>query len=426
MADDRLYPAYGDLNPVEEQRTGRTLDTRNTKPTDVLKEAALAVFKKDTYENSGPLKGFVLRIDNNPNNHEPDSWLSRVFGSGKPYSLKVLKVRIPEIHAALPEPSKYGANAKEANKVIDMYPSFIAASEEISNKPVAPGDIVLVDFVNRVNLTQPIYLGPVISNASPGAVGQKSGQKIFDDNGSSKLAASPPSGDNLLGNKNISNQIPQSIETTKEKFMPTTMGETTNGVLPDPLPAGFDPVSVDELKRIMSKATDANIQKYLSALNAAMAKYQMNTPKRQAAFLSQIAVESAQLKFDTELPSSANGFDFSKYENRKNLGNNQPGDGAKFKGRGLIQLTGRYNYTAMTKKLNALGIAVNLIDNPEIAARADISALIAAQYFEDHNINKLADTGAGGIVAVSRAVNGGDLGLQQRINFYNIAITVLA
>lgn len=180
----------------------------------------------------------------------------------------------------------------------------------------------------------------------------------------------------------------------------------------------------EQLKKIMTHVTELNIQKYLDALNNAMEKFEINTPKRQAAFLSQIAVESGELRFDTELPSAANGFDFSKYENKKILGNNQPGDGAKYRGRGLLQLTGRDNYFHFSKKLKEVGIDVDLILEPELAKRPDISVIIACQYFIDRKINELADTGD--ITEVCKKVNGGLNGINARINFYNKAISVLS
>lgn len=417
---DRLSPAFGDLNPVEDPKIGRSLDTQTTSATDVIREAALGVFKKDAFENTGPLKGICLRIDNNPNDVEPNSWIAAVYGAIRITSLKVLKVRIPELHATLPEPAKYGSDAEEANKVIDMYPSFIAASEEVSSKPVAPGDIVLVDFVNRTNLSQPIYLGPVLSNPNPGAVGEKSAQETFTENkGEGGLQVDPPPGDNVLGTKNESNQIPQSVDSpVNQSVSPPaeTIAQTTVNVLSEKTPPEFHEVTIDEIKRIMPRAKIANIMKYLPSLNQAMVLFEINTPKRQAAFLAQLAVETGDLKYDTELASG------EAYEGRKRLGNNQPGDGPKFKGRGLLQLTGRANYTSMTKKLQALGIDVDLVEKPELATRPDISCIIAAQYFKDRNLNKFSDKGD--IVAVSRGVNGGDNGLDHRIAVYNVGLVV--
>lgn len=211
MPDDRLDFAFGDLNPVEEPSIGRHLDTQNTKAFDVLRETARNIFKKDTLTNNGSFKGIVLRIEENINEQEANSWISNIFGSEKKPSLLQLKIRIPEIHAALPEPSKYGKAAGESHKVIDLYPTFIAASQDISNKPVAVGDIVFCDFGNRENLSHPIYLGPVFSSPHPGAVGKSSTKKDLQKAGEEPhLCAMPPTGDSLFGSKNINNQIPKS------------------------------------------------------------------------------------------------------------------------------------------------------------------------------------------------------------------------
>ena len=213
MNKNRHMPGFGELNPVEEPNIARVLDTKNTSATDIIKQAALDIFKKDSFENSGPLKGIVLRIESNPDSHEPDSWISRVFGNEKPPTLKTLKVRIPELHAALPEPTQYGQNAGSSNKIIDLYPSFIAISGEISGKSVAVGDIVSVDFVNRVNMSQPIYLGPIIPGAFPGAVGEKKTKTLFDEK--PKLNIQSPPGDHK--EKNSQNQISTAIDKQPEK-----------------------------------------------------------------------------------------------------------------------------------------------------------------------------------------------------------------
>lgn len=416
MSNDRFTPAFGDLNDVDEPKISKSLNIESPSFLSSIKDAILDTYRKDAFQNISSLKGIVLRIDNNPNTPEPNSWISRIYNFEKTQSLKHLKVRIPEIHAALPDPEKYGNNAGDSNKVIDMYPTFIALNEEISNKPVAPGDIVLVDFGNRINLTQPIYLGPVFSQPTPGAVGQKSSKDIFSDNTSknNNLSAMPPTG---------SADMPILIEKNNEPLM------TVNNI-PDDVVASadinndFPSLTEEKLRKIMPRATKDNIQKYLEPLNKAMKLYEINTPLRQAAFLSQIAVESGQLKYDTELPSKYNGYDFSLYDNRKSLGNNQPGDGAKFKGRGLLQLTGRANYTAMTLKLSNMGITVDLVNQPDLAGSPEYSAIIAGQYFKDKNINFFADKQD--IEKVTRLVNGGINNLKERTDFYDKATEILA
>ena len=100
------------------------------------------------------------------------------------------------------------------------------------------------------------------------------------------------------------------------------------------------------------------------------------------------------------------------------LGNTEEGDGWKYHGRGLIQLTGRDNYRNCGQ---ALGI--DLISNPELLAEPSGAALSAGWFFNKHGLNQLADIGD--FVLMSKRINGGDLGLSQRIAKINHAITVL-
>src|SRR6478736_7421705 len=94
----------------------------------------------------------------------------------------------------------------------------------------------------------------------------------------------------------------------------------------------------DDLKRIMPLASASALDRFCEPINSTLPKYLINTPTRIAAFLAQIAHESGQFRYVKELASG------EAYEGRKDLGNTQPGDGKKFKGRGLIQITGRNNY----------------------------------------------------------------------------------
>ena len=97
-------------------------------------------------------------------------------------------------------------------------------------------------------------------------------------------------------------------------------------------------VSREQLSLIMESASSDLTEKYLVPINETMKIFGITKPLRIAHFLAQIAHETGELKFSEEISSGA------QYEGRRSLGNTQPGDGERFKGRGLLQLTGRSNY----------------------------------------------------------------------------------
>jgi putative chitinase len=175
---------------------------------------------------------------------------------------------------------------------------------------------------------------------------------------------------------------------------------------------GKNVITPEQLLKIMPMAkTRINI--FLTPINAAMAEFQINVPARQAAFLAQLAHESGQLLYVRELASGA------AYEGRKDLGNTEPGDGIRFKGRGLIQITGRANYA---KCGDALGY--DLVANPEFLESAVLACRSAAWFWRSHGLNELAD--AGDQISVTRRINGGTNGLADRLAFFDKAQEVLA
>lgn len=127
----------------------------------------------------------------------------------------------------------------------------------------------------------------------------------------------------------------------------------------------------------------------------------LTTNLRLAHFLAQVAKESDGLKTTVEYASGA------AYEGRRDLGNVVKGDGVRFKGRGLIQVTGRDNY----KRYGSI-LGVDLISDPTVASVFPVAALSAAVYWKDRNINKQAD--ADSIEGATRLVNGGLNGLDDR------------
>ncbi|WP_224366181.1 peptidoglycan-binding protein [Hyalangium versicolor] len=178
---------------------------------------------------------------------------------------------------------------------------------------------------------------------------------------------------------------------------------------PGPVSGG---VSLQQLKQIMPHLSDARARECLPHLNKAMAEAGINTPKRQAAFLAQLAHESGEFRYFEEIASGA------AYEGRKDLGNIYPGDGVRYKGRGPIQLTGRNNYRAAGK---ALGI--DLENNPKRAADVDVGFRTAAWFWNSRNLNTYAD--AGNFREITRRINGGYNGLSSREAYYARAKQVL-
>lgn len=141
-------------------------------------------------------------------------------------------------------------------------------------------------------------------------------------------------------------------------------------------------------------------QKYKTLLNS----YHINTPLRLAHFLAQIEHESAGFKYLTELGNKAY---FEKYEGRKDLGNIEVGDGYKFRGRGYIQVTGRYNYLALSKDTR-----IDFVSNPDLLA-TEVNAIISACWFwNKKGLNAYADKDD--ILTITKRINGGTNGLSDR------------
>ena len=132
------------------------------------------------------------------------------------------------------------------------------------------------------------------------------------------------------------------------------------------------------LKEVMPQSTEANRQKYLEWLNYFMPIYKIDSDKQVAAFIAQIGHESGQLRYSEELASG------KAYEGRKDLGNTQQGDGVKFKGRGLIQITGRFNYTQLSKDLGE-----DFIKNPELLSTPKYAVQSACWFWNKNKLNDL-------------------------------------
>ncbi|PHV51413.1 chitinase [Janthinobacterium sp. BJB301] len=152
---------------------------------------------------------------------------------------------------------------------------------------------------------------------------------------------------------------------------------------------------------------------FLAPLNAAMAEFSIDTPQRRASFLAQVGHESGQLRYVRELASGA------AYEGRADLGNVIAGDGVRFKGRGLLQVTGRANYAACGVALN-----LDLLAAPQLLEQTTAACRSAGWFWQSRGLNRLAD--AGDQERVTRRINGGVNGLAERLALYAAARKVLA
>ena len=161
----------------------------------------------------------------------------------------------------------------------------------------------------------------------------------------------------------------------------------------------------DDLRALCPRAKPATIKAIAASAPDIFSEYEINTPLRQAHFWAQAAHETGGLRLLHEVwgPTDAQ----KRYEGRKDLGNTEPGDGYLFRGRGIFQLTGRANYVAMGNK-----IGIDLVADPEKAADPEISLRIACEYWKSRKINVCAD--ADDVVAVTKKINGGTNGLQDR------------
>ena len=176
------------------------------------------------------------------------------------------------------------------------------------------------------------------------------------------------------------------------------------------------PITSQQLLQILPNAgRQAGV--FVPALNTAMSRYGIVGTPRAAAFIAQVGHESGQFRWLKELwgPTAQQ----ASYEGRADLGNTVKGDGSKYRGRGLIQITGRANYAACGE---ALGL--DLLSKPELLEQPQYAAMSAAWFWSTRGLNTLADQGE--FMKITRRINGGVNGLADRQALYDKALKVLA
>lgn len=187
---------------------------------------------------------------------------------------------------------------------------------------------------------------------------------------------------------------------------------------------GFNPrakqlITIDELKAIAPSATDHRIESIYPFLLNALDRYEINTPLRIAHFLAQVIHESGSFRYMEEIASG------EAYEDRADLGNIHRGDGKRFKGRGLIQLTGRENYELYSEELaTRKELYPDITRNPEkVAHDPGLAVDVAGWFWNRKNLNALADNDD--ITAITKRVNGGLNGFADRKKHLSLAKSIL-
>lgn len=152
-------------------------------------------------------------------------------------------------------------------------------------------------------------------------------------------------------------------------------------------------MNTEQLIKI-APSTRSKAPLYIDWLNKTMDEFNIDSVNRQAAFLGQILHESGNLNYVRELASG------SAYEFRKDLGNNVAGNGVMYKGRGLLQITGKANYTAVMLALN-----IDCLVHPELLETPENACRVSGYWWNEHKLNLLADRED--IIGISGVVNCG-------------------
>lgn len=198
-------------------------------------------------------------------------------------------------------------------------------------------------------------------------------------------------------------------------------------------------MNIENLKNVIS-------EEVLSQIPETVEKFKLNTPLRLAHFLAQCAHESGNWRFKVEnlnysaaalqsvfrkyFPDEATAAQYARkpemiankvYASRMSNGDEASGDGWKFRGRGYIQLTGKQNYSSFDKIIED-----DLLSNPDLVAEK-YPLLSAAWFWDTNNLSSLADKGAtdADVTAITKRVNGGTHGLEDRLSKFNIYYTLL-
>lgn len=171
-------------------------------------------------------------------------------------------------------------------------------------------------------------------------------------------------------------------------------------------------ITIDQLLAIYKECPRERAEKFLPYLDGTMCHFNIVTPQRIRMFLAQVGHESGQLRYVRELASG------EAYEGRRDLGNTQKGDGVKYKGRGLIQITGKTNYILCGMDLN-----LPLLEQPELLELPEHAAMSAGWFWDENELNHFCDLGL--FETLTKKINGGLNGYADRYKLYQRALEVI-
>jgi putative chitinase len=202
-------------------------------------------------------------------------------------------------------------------------------------------------------------------------------------------------------------------------------------------------ITKEQMVEALHGVSEETVEKYYDGLVKAMEEFEINTPLRIAAFLAQVAHESGNFRavhenlnykaeglqkiFHKYFPDEETANEYARqpekianrvYANRMGNGDEASGDGWRYCGRGLIQLTGKANYTACGEDLKE-----DLHENPEYLETPEGAARSAAWFWNSRDLNDLADEK--NIKEITKKINGGYIGLEEREKNYEHALSVL-
>jgi len=184
--------------------------------------------------------------------------------------------------------------------------------------------------------------------------------------------------------------------------------------------------TVSQVARMFPGVPTSNIETNLPFVMQALVAANLGDKNMVLMALATIRAETGNFtplsEFQSKFNTPPGGPPFALYDNRTDLGNQGPPDGANFRGRGYIQLTGRSNYAVHGA---AIGLGNQLVTNPTLANQPDIAGKLLASFLKAHEAGIRAALARNDLATARRLVNGGSHGLQQFTDAFNIGKTVI-